>query len=122
MAVANGATIIEKHFTLNRAEGGVDSTFSIEPKELKNLIFDLRKTKEAMGKDNIFSRNRKGSQHARSIYCFKNINKSEKITKNNVKIIRPGYGLPPKYLKDILGKTAKKNIERGDRITWDLIK
>ena len=121
LAVANGASIIEKHFTLNRKDGGVDSSFSIEPDEMKNLINELKQTKQAMGNKNIFSTVRKGSNHARSIYCVKDIKKGQKFSTRNLRVIRPGFGLAPKYLDDILDRQAKFDIERVDPLGWELI-
>ncbi len=119
-SIALGASVIEKHFTLSRKDKGPDSEFSIEPNELIELC---RKTKEAwlsLGKedfnrDNIES---KSKLHRRSIYFIKDKKAGEIISKNDIKRIRPGNGLLPKYENEIIGKTLKKNVKRGDPTNW----
>lgn len=122
-AVALGATVIEKHFTLSRADGGVDSAFSMEPHEMKLLVEECNKAYLAVGKVNYeLSESEKNSlKFRRSIYVSADIKKGEKITKNNVKCIRPGYGLHPRYYEAILGKAATKDLNFGTPLTKDCI-
>ena len=86
---------------------------------MKNLINELKQTKQAMGNKNIFSTVRKGSNHARSIYCVKDIKKGQKFSTRNLRVIRPGFGLSPKYYKQILNKKALRNIKKGERVSWE---
>jgi pseudaminic acid synthase len=117
-AVALGARVIEKHFTLRRADGGVDSAFSLEPEELRALSIETERAFLSLGtiQLNTQKAEEKSRQFKRSIYCSKDILKGETISSENVKVIRPGDGLSPKYYFDILGKKACQNIERGTPI------
>lgn len=122
-AVALGALVIEKHFTLNRQDGGVDSAFSLEPDELAHLCRATREAALSLGKVN-YTRNiseQKNSLYRRSIYVVKEINEGEKFTSENLKIIRPGYGLPPAYFSKIIGKKASKNCHYGMPLNMDMI-
>jgi len=123
-AVALGATVIEKHFTLTRAEGGVDSAFSMEPDEMKMLVEETSKAWHALGKVNYgpTKKEKASSRFRRSIYVIKDIKKGDEFTIKNISIIRPGDGLIPKYYKTILGQTASCNIKRGSPVCWDFIK
>lgn len=122
-AVALGATVIEKHFTLSRAEGGVDSTFSLEPHELKLLTTESERAWQAMGYVQY------GVQHAevksrlfkRSVYAAKDIDVGEVLTKENIRVIRPGLGLAPKHYEALLGKVASKEIKTGTPLKWDMV-
>tara|TARA_Y100001970_G_scaffold53704_1_gene68071 strand:+ start:12116 stop:13159 length:1044 start_codon:yes stop_codon:yes gene_type:complete len=111
-SVAYGASIIEKHFTLNKESGGLDDSFSINPVELKNLVIESKRAWKSKGKIyyGISKSERSSIIFKRSIYASKNIKAGEIFTKNNIKVIRPNLGLNPKYFKKILGKKAKKNI------------
>lgn len=122
-AVAYGATIIEKHFTLSRTSGGIDSSFSLEPNEFKNLVIETRRAWEAIGKiyygpteDELSSVKRR-----RSLYIAEDIKAGDLLTKENLRRIRPGYGLPPKYYDLFLGKRVLKDIKKGTPVTWDLL-
>lgn len=122
-AVALGANIIEKHFCLDKSFQTVDSAFSMEPSDLKNMISDIRETEKSLGvvsyeltEEEIYSRN-----FRRSVFAVENIHKGAIITSGNVRIIRPSYGLEPKYYETIIGKIAKVDIERGTPLNWDLI-
>jgi len=122
-AVALGATLIEKHFILNRTDTGPDSEFSIEPTQLQELCEQTKSAWQALG---VPGYERKPAEEAnvkfrRSIYFVKGLKAGEKITKDHVKRIRPGYGLAPKYEADIIGKTVKKDISRGTATSWELI-
>lgn len=122
-AVALGARVIEKHFTLRRADGGVDSTFSLEPTELKALRIETERAFLALGNIQLSTQKaeEKSRQFKRSIYCFKDITKGETISPENVKVIRPGDGLSPSYYFDILGKTASQDILSGTPIKRSMI-
>jgi N-acetylneuraminate synthase len=122
-SIALGATVIEKHFTLNRADGGVDSTFSMEPAEMTQLAAEAERAWQAMGKVSYGATEaeKKSLQYRRSLYVVKDIKAGEILTKENVRAIRPGLGLPTKYLDVVLGKTAKQDIKRGTGLGWDLL-
>jgi len=122
-SVALGACIIEKHFTLNRSSGGPDAAFSLEPDEFKTMVKSVREVEEALGEVSyeLTEKMKKSRQHSRSLFVVKNMKAEEIFTEENVRSIRPGYGLPPKYLKDILGRKAKKDIKRGTPLGWELI-
>lgn len=122
-AVALGAKIIEKHFILNREMGGPDSSFSLEPEEFKKMVRSIRILEQALGKvEYELNESQKESRNlARSIFVVKDVKKGELFTSENLKIIRPGYGLHPKYLNDLIGKKAKLNIKRGTPTSWDLV-
>lgn len=120
VATALGAMAIEKHITLSRADGGHDSAFSLEPDELKALCEDTKNAWAAMGKVNYEP---KPSEKAnlvfrRSLYVVQDIKAGERFTEENVRSIRPGYGLPPKHLPDILEMCATRDIKRGIALDW----
>lgn len=122
-AAALGACFIEKHFTLRRSDGGPDSSFSLEPEELTALV---RGTKTAFAALGTGAEERAAAEKAnvvfrRSIYVVKDVAEGEVFTTENVRIIRPGYGLAPKHLPDILGRRASRNISRGTRFSADLM-
>ncbi|MBL7883139.1 MAG: N-acetylneuraminate synthase family protein, partial [Bacteroidia bacterium] len=114
-AVALGARVIEKHFTLRRADGGVDSAFSLEPEELKSLVTETERAFLALGKVQygIQAAEEKSVLFKRSIYVSKNIKAGEPFTADNLKIIRPAFGLAPKYWEDVIGKKAKTDLKAG---------
>lgn len=114
-SVALGATVIEKHFTLSRTEGGVDSAFSIEPAEMKQLVEECNNAYLALGKVNyeLSESEKKSLKFRRSLYVVKDMKKGEKITSDNVRSIRPGYGLHPKYYEEVLGKIALRDLKFG---------
>ncbi|MFN4122575.1 MAG: pseudaminic acid synthase [Flavobacteriales bacterium] len=122
-AVALGARVIEKHFTLRRADGGVDSAFSIEPEELKSLVIESERAYLALGKIQygVQKAEEKSLLYKRSLFASQNIVKGEKLTKENIRVIRPGTGLQPKYYDLVIGKTAQVDIARGTPLSWDLI-
>jgi pseudaminic acid synthase len=123
-AVALGASIIEKHVTLARSEGGPDVAFSLEPIELKDLVRSIREVEQSFGKPtySVGKNEVKNKVFRRSLFVVKDIKKGEKFTKNNVKSIRPGYGLETKHLKEILGKSAPQDVEKGTPLSWKLVK
>lgn len=119
-SVALGATVIEKHFTLNRADGGVDAAFSMEPAEMKMLVEETERAWGALGKVTYgpTEKEKASLKFRRSIYVSQNIKAGEKFTKDNIKIVRPGYGLEPKYYENILGKVAKKSMIKGTPLSY----
>ncbi|EMO81188.1 pseudaminic acid synthase [Leptospira kirschneri str. 200801774] len=122
-SVALGATVIEKHFTLNREEGGVDSVFSMEPDELKSLVVETERAWQSLGKVTYGPTEKEKASmiFRRSLYVVEDMNVGDKITERNVKSIRPGYGLPPKYLDIVVGKRVSQNVFRGTPVSWNLI-
>ena len=122
-SVAFGARVIEKHFTLSREKMTVDSFFSVEPHELKQLVENIRVAEDAVGKVHygLTEDEKKSSIYRRSLFAVKDIKAGEKISLENVRSIRPGHGLSPKYLKEILGRIATKDIKRGTPLNRDLI-
>ena len=122
-AVALGASVIEKHFTLSRADGGPDAEFSLEPEELSDLVSGCRAAWEALGKAG-FERKLSeevNTQFRRSLYVVENMVKGEAFTTSNVRSIRPGFGLPPKHLPAVLGRRAAIDISRGTALSHKLI-
>jgi len=123
VAVGMGAVMIEKHLILNKNLGGPDSSFSLDKEEFKTMVNCVRDAEKSLGKKT-FSLTKKqieGRNFARSLYVTKNIKKGEIFTEENVKSIRPGFGLHPKYLKSILGKKARKNLYKGERFLLEFI-
>lgn len=122
-AVAMGASIIEKHFCMDRSIENPDSIFSMNPDEFGQMVHDIRQAETAIGsvKYGPTEQEKGNLQFRRSIFCVKNIKKGEKITEENIRIIRPGYGLAPKYYHEILGQTALLDIYRGMPIQFDMI-
>lgn len=122
-AVAMGAKVIEKHFCLNRNIENPDSSFSMEPHEFKKMVQDIRAAERAIGKIsyNLSDKENQSKIFRRSIFIVENIKKGEKFTEKNIRIIRPGDGLKPKYYDEILGKTASCDIERGTPLSWSKV-
>lgn len=122
-SVALGATVIEKHFTLNRADGGVDSAFSMEPAEMKALVEETERAWLSMGQVTYgpTEKEKASLKFRRSIYASKDIIAGEEFTIENIRIVRPGYGLAPKYYEQILGRKAKSKISKGSPLSFDLI-
>ena len=120
--VALGATVIEKHFTLDRSDGGVDSTFSMEPSEMRSLVIESERAWQAKGKVSYGVDAEKNSFiFRRSLYITESMKKGDIFSSKNLRAIRPGLGLPPKYLDNFLGKKAGKDIDRGTALSWDLL-
>lgn len=119
VATSLGATIIEKHFTLSRKNGGVDSTFSLEPYEMRELVNETKKTFTSLGVNKTMRSDiEKGNKiFRRSLYFVKDLNKGQIITEKDVRRIRPGFGLDSKYYFDVIGKKTTKNVIKGDRVT-----
>ncbi|GGI82083.1 pseudaminic acid synthase [Legionella impletisoli] len=123
-SVAMGATVIEKHFTLSRDEGGVDAAFSLEPAEFKLLVSEARTAYQAIGQiriGEITEEEEKSKIFRRTLYVCEDVVEGEVLNKNNLRAIRPGYGLPAKYLKNLLGKRVTKDLKRGTPMSWDFI-
>lgn len=122
-ATALGATVIEKHFTLSRQDKGPDSEFSLEPNELKTLCEETKAVWQSLGKAGYDRRDaeKPNAVFRRSLYVVRDIKKGEAFTKENIRSIRPGYGLAPKRLEEILKKTAATDIERGTALVEELI-
>ena len=122
-SVALGATVIEKHLTLSREDGGVDAAFSLEPDEFQSLVQETRRASEALGKISYgpTQAEEKSLQYRRSLYFVKDVKIGEILTKDHVKSIRPGKGLAPKYLDMVLGKKAKVDIKKGTPVSWEMI-
>jgi N-acetylneuraminate synthase len=122
-SVSLGATVIEKHFTLNRADGGVDSMFSMEPSEMAQLVVETKRAWQALGQVSygLTVAEKKSIQFRRSLYIVKNLKAGEVLTKENVRAIRPGLGLPTKYLEKVLGKTVKQDVKLGTALNWELL-
>jgi len=122
-AIALGATVIEKHFTLSREDGGVDAAFSLEPDELKALVVESERAWQALGTVHYgrTGSEKKSLQFRRSLYVTRDIKEGEAFTSDNIRAIRPGYGLPPKYYGTVIGRKARCDVRKGTPISWDLL-
>jgi len=123
VATTLGAKVIEKHFILNKSVGGPDASFSLDEEEFKSMVKAVRESEQALGKVdyNLTEKQIKGKDFSRSLYVVKDIKKGEEITEENIRSVRPGFGLHPKYLPEIIGKTANKDLDKGDRLKMDNI-
>jgi len=112
---------VEKHFTLARADGGVDSAFSLEPDELKSLVTETKRAWQAQGRVQYSgtAAEEKSKQFRRSLYVANDIKSGEEFTADNVRSVRPSYGLPPKYYEDILGKKAASDLPKGKPLAFE---
>ena len=122
-SVALGARVIEKHFTLNRTDGGVDSTFSMEPAEMAQLVQEAERAWQAMGKISYGTTEaeKKSLVFRRSLYIVKDLKSGDVLTSDNVRAIRPGFGLATKYLHVVLGRNVNKNIVKGTALDWEVL-
>ena len=122
-AVALGACIVEKHFTLSRDVPGPDSAFSLEPHEFKAMVEAIRTAEKTLGevRYEVGEQEAKSRVFRRSLFVVKDMKAGEVFTEENVRSIRPGYGLPPKFLKEVLGRRAARDIKRGTPLEWGLI-
>ena len=122
-AVSHGASVIEKHFTLRRSDGGVDSAFSLEPEEMKQLVIETNRAWEALGKVTYGpTKDEEGSLiFRRSLYIAEDMMAGDILTKENFRIVRPALGLPPKYYAILLGRKINRDVKKGTPISWDLI-
>jgi len=119
VATCLGASVIEKHFILDKSIGGPDASFSLDEKEFTEMVVAVRQAEKAMGKVSyeLTEKQIAGNQFSRSLYVAEDIKKGEIITEKNVRSVRPGYGLHPKYFKKIIGKKVKIDLEKGDRFS-----
>lgn len=119
-----GAKVIEKHLTLCRADGGPDGAFSMEPLEFKRMVENIRKVESALGKVtyDLTDKQIKSREHSRSLFVIKDMKAGDVITEDNVRSIRPGFGMHTKYYEEILGKRVTCDIERGTPMQWELIR
>lgn len=122
-SVALGATVVEKHFTLRRADGGVDSAFSLEPQELAQLVVETERAWQALGHVHYgpTPAERKSLQFRRSLYVVEDLQPGDTLTTENVRAIRPGLGLAPKHLEQVLGLRVKEAVARGTPLRWTLL-
>lgn len=122
-AVSLGASIIEKHFTIARADGGADSAFSMEPGEFANMVSEIRKVEQALGRVS-YDRTREEQKNLcfrRSLFVVQDVKAGDAFTECNVRSIRPGHGLPPRFMNEVLGKRATRDVRRGTPMSWDLV-
>ncbi len=122
-SVALGATVIEKHFTLNRADGGVDSAFSMEPAEMAQLVLETERAWQSLGQVSYGTTEAeiKSLQYRRSLYVVKDLKAGDVLTHDNVRAIRPGLGIATKYIDVVIGKTVKQNVTRGTAMSWAIL-
>jgi pseudaminic acid synthase len=122
-AIAMGASVIEKHFTLARADGGPDSAFSLEPAEFSSLVGDCKDAWTALGRAHydVLGSERGNLQFRRSLYISADVRAGEPITRANVRSVRPGLGLPPGELDAVLGRRAARDLARGEPLAWDMV-
>ncbi len=122
-AVALGATVIEKHFTLSRADGGVDAAFSLEPPEMKALVEESGRAWKSLGsiKYGPTVKEEKSLKFRRSLYVAEDMRAGDLFNRSNLRVIRPGYGLPPGYYDLLIGKKIRKDVEKGTPVSWDLL-
>ncbi|MGD9713179.1 MAG: pseudaminic acid synthase [Thermomicrobiales bacterium] len=122
-SVALGATVIEKHFTLRRADGGVDSTFSMEPEEMASLVIESERAWQALGR--IYygqtTKEKNSLMFRRSLYIVEDLRPGDVLAETNLRAIRPGMGLAPKYRQMLLGKQVRCSVPRGTPMSWDLL-
>lgn len=123
-AVALGATVIEKHFTLNRADGGVDAAFSMEPTEMAALVTESERAWQALGEVHFgpTASEKKSEVFRRSLYVTKDLRCGDVLSHDNVRSIRPGLGLPPRFLEVIVGMAVTKEVKRGTPVSWELFR
>ncbi|OQA53942.1 MAG: NeuB family protein [Euryarchaeota archaeon ADurb.Bin294] len=122
-AVAHGATVIEKHFTLSRADGGVDSAFSMEPNELRMLVDETKSARQSLGSVNYGPTEveKNGVLRRRSLYIVKDMQAGDTFTRDNLRSIRPGLGLSPKYYDILLGRRVNRDVKKGTAVGWEII-
>ena len=118
LSIAMGAKVIEKHFILDRSIGGADAAFSMNEKEFTDMVTEVRKAEKALGIHSyeLTSKQKSGRRFSRSLYVSEDIKSGELLSSKNIKSIRPGFGLHPKFYNDILGKKANKNLKKGTRL------
>jgi len=123
VATTLGAAIIEKHFIIDRSIGGPDASFSLNEEEFTNMVTAVREAKKAVGKIDytLTEKQKKGREFSRSLYVTQDVKAGDIITDANVRSVRPGYGLHPKYLPEILGRTFTKDANKGMRFEWEML-
>jgi len=123
VSVALGATVIEKHFILDKSIGGPDASFSLDKEEFKMLVDSVRDAEKSLGRVDyeLTDKKQKSRGFSRSLFVVKDVKRNELFTEENVRSIRPGYGLKPKYIIDVIGKKAKQDITKGTPVSWDII-
>ncbi len=122
-AVALGARVIEKHLTLRREDGGVDSSFSMEPQEMANMVRQIRNVEKALGKSSyeLTALQVKGRVYGRSLFVSEDIEAGEVLTNENIRSVRPAYGMNTKYYEEVIGKKACRPLKKGSPLKWDMI-
>ena len=122
-AVAHGATVIEKHFTLRRADGGVDSAFSLEPEEMRALVIETERAWQSLGQVSYgpIDAEKKSLVFRRSVYIAKDLKAGDVLTRENLRCVRPGLGLPPKYYDILLGRRVNRDVKKGTPMGWELL-
>jgi pseudaminic acid synthase len=122
-SIALGGSMVEKHFTLRRADGGPDSAFSLEPDEFRTLVEDCKRAWRALGEAtyDLQGCERGSLVFRRSLYVVRDIPAGATLTPQNVRSIRPGYGLPPKHLPEVIGRRAARDLKRGERLDWSAL-
>jgi pseudaminic acid synthase len=122
-AVAHGATVIEKHFTLRRADGGVDSTFSLEPEEMAALVSETQRAWQSLGHVTYgpIAAESNSLVFRRSVYIAESIKAGDVLTRSNLRCVRPGKGLPPKYYEMLLGRRVNRDVKKGTPMSWELV-
>jgi pseudaminic acid synthase len=123
-SVALGASVVEKHFTLRRADGGVDSTFSMEPQEMKSLVVETERAWQALGRVAYgpTEAEKKSLKFRRTLYVTQDLQPGDCLTPANLRAIRPGGGLPPKYIEAFMGRSVAVAVKRGTPVSWDLLR
>jgi N-acetylneuraminate synthase len=121
-SVALGSVMIEKHFTLDRADGGVDSAFSMEPEEMAQLAEESKRAWQALGQISYEAseEEKKSLLSRRSLYITENLKKGDPLTEKNMRSVRPGLGLAPKYYDIIIGRKVSRDVKRGTPVSWDI--
>jgi pseudaminic acid synthase len=122
-AVAHGAVVVEKHFTLSRADGGVDSAFSLEPHEIQSLVIETERAWQSLGRVSYgpTKAEQKSLGFRRSIYIARDVQAGEIFNSENLRIVRPGEGLPPRDFQSVIGREARRDLPAGTPLSWDLI-
>ena len=123
VAISQGARIIEKHFILDKSIGGPDASFSLDETEFTHMVKSIRDAELIIGEVdyNLTPKQKEGKKYSRSLYVSQDVKKGELITNKNVRSVRPGHGLHPKYLNDILGAKFNVDLKRGDRLSFNVI-
>jgi len=122
-AVSLGASVIEKHFTLNRADGGVDSAFSLEPEEFSSLVVETKRAWQSLGQVQygMGVAEQASAQFRRSLYIAKDMEKDDMLTPDSLRIVRPGGGISPKYYEILLGRRVNQKVTAGTPVRWDIV-